>query len=73
MTSVPLYLQAERKFLIERLAALPEKAWITRQSIESRLRAIEAELAEARIDDREPARVQLTFTGRPVVDSAEPD
>jgi len=64
-----LHLQAERKFLNERLAALPEKAWITRQSTESRLRAIETQLAEAKIDEREPARARLTFTGRPVVNS----
>jgi transcription elongation GreA/GreB family factor len=64
-----LHLRAECQFLNERLATLPEKAWITRQSAESRLRAIEAELAEAKIDEREPARTRLTFTGRPVVDS----
>ncbi|MFO1431540.1 MAG: hypothetical protein U1F76_15580 [Candidatus Competibacteraceae bacterium] len=62
-----LHLQAERKFLNERLAALPEKAWVTRQSTESRLRAIETELGKAKVDEREPARAQLTFTGRPVV------
>lgn len=36
-------------------------------SLESRLREVEAELAAHPVDEREPARVQLTFKGRPVV------
>lgn len=49
-----LHLQAERKFLNERLAALPESAWITRQSIRSRLRVIERRLQQAQISEHEP-------------------
>jgi hypothetical protein len=64
-----LHLLAERKFLQERLAELPASARITRISTESRLRAVDDRLAQAPVDEREPARARLTFNGRPVVDS----
>lgn len=64
-----LRLQAEQKFLDERLVSLPENAWITRQSTESRLRAVEEQLKGIQISEREPARIHLTFNGRPVVGS----
>jgi hypothetical protein len=49
-----LHLQGERKFLNERLAALPESAWITRQSIKSRLCVIGQRLQQAQISEYEP-------------------
>jgi hypothetical protein len=64
-----MHLLAERKFLQERLSELPVAARITRLSIESRLRAIDGRLAQEPADEREPARVRLTFNGRPVVGS----
>jgi hypothetical protein len=64
-----MHLLAERKFLQERLAELPDSARIMRISTESRLRAIEERLAEEPVDEREPARVRLTFNGRPVIGS----
>jgi hypothetical protein len=62
-----LQLFSERKFLQERLAALPAAARFMRISTESRLRAIEERLASAPVNERTPARVRLTFDGRPVV------
>lgn len=64
-----LHLLAEQKFLLERLAALPDSARIMRMSTESRLCAIAARLAQESVDERQPARVQLTFNGRPVIGS----
>lgn len=64
-----LHLLAERKFLQERLAELPASARITRISTESRLRVVDERLAQAPVDEREPARARLTFKGRPVIDS----
>jgi hypothetical protein len=60
-------LQAERKFLQERLGSLPATARVTRLSTEARLRSIEAELATSPAAGRAPARARLTFRGRPVV------
>jgi len=62
-----VHLEGERGFLKRQLAELPVTAWMTRMSAESRLRTVEAELAAHPVDEREPARVQLTFKGRPVV------
>lgn len=62
------HLLAEKKFLEERLSELPEAARITRISTESRLRTIEQRLAQG-VDEGEPARVRLTFNGRPVIGS----
>jgi hypothetical protein len=64
-----MHLLAERKFLRERLAELPDSARIMRISTESRLRAIEERLVEEPVDEQEPARVRLTFNGRPVIGS----
>lgn len=64
-----MHLLAERKFLQARLAELPESAKIMRISTESRLRSLEKRLAQEPIDEREPARVRLTFNGAPVVGS----
>ena len=64
-----LHLLGERKFLQERLAELPASARITRISTESRLRVVDERLAQAPVDEREPARARLTFKGRPVIDS----
>ena len=61
------HLLAEKKFLEERLAELPESAQIMRMSTESRLRSIDERLAQERVDEREPAKMSLTFSGRPVV------
>ena len=41
------HLQAEANFLLGQLATLPERAVLTRMSTTSRLKAVEARLAEA--------------------------
>jgi len=61
------HLLGEQKFLRERLAELPQGAQIMRISTESRLRSIEETLVQAPADQVEPARVRLTFNGRPVI------
>lgn len=63
------HLLAEQKFLREQLATLPESAKLTRMSDESRLQAIESQLKQVPVDEQAPARVQLTFNGRPVIGS----
>jgi len=64
-----LQLLAERQFLREQLADLPASAKLTRMSDEARLKAIETQLAQYPVDEREPARVRLTFNGKPVIGS----
>jgi hypothetical protein len=64
-----LHLLAEQQFLREQLAALPASAQLTRMSTEARLKAIEAQLAHYPVDEYEPARVRLTFNGKPVIGS----
>jgi hypothetical protein len=60
-------LTAERSFLEARLAELPGHARLTRQSAESRLRAIAQELARLPDTQLVRASVRLTFRGRPVL------
>lgn len=61
------YLLAEINFLQQQLAELPENARLTRLSNQARLREVEAQLAQIPLEEREPARVRLTFNGRPVI------
>jgi hypothetical protein len=61
------HLLAEKKFLEERLAEIPASAQIMRMSTESRLRNLEERLAQEPVDEREPAKMALTFSGRPVI------
>lgn len=60
------HLISEQTFLRQQLAQMPASARITRMSAESRLRNVEARLAELPQDEREPARARLTFNGAPV-------
>ncbi|MBF8274496.1 MAG: hypothetical protein HW380_3601 [Magnetococcales bacterium] len=64
-----MQLFAEIKFLHARLDELPNSARLMRISTESRLRAVEKRLAQGPVDEGEPARVRLTFNGRPVIGS----
>lgn len=61
------YLLAEIKFLQQQLAELPENARLTRMSNQARLKEVEAQLAQCPLENTEPARVRLTFNGRPVI------
>jgi hypothetical protein len=62
-------LLSEQGFLRERLAQTPNSARLTRMSAESRLNDIEQQLVTTVSTAAEPARVRLTFSGRPVVGS----
>ncbi|MBF0438912.1 MAG: hypothetical protein HQL93_07290 [Magnetococcales bacterium] len=62
-------LLAEKKFLQARLDELPVAARLMRISTESRLRMVEKRLEDCPVDEHEPARVRLTFNGRPVIGS----
>lgn len=64
-----LHLLGERTALERLLAETPAEDVLDRASLEARKRAIEEAIAQARPDQREPARVRLTFRGRPVVGS----
>ncbi|MEM4986263.1 hypothetical protein V8G57_02570 [Collimonas sp. H4R21] len=62
------HLLAEQKFLQERLAKIPGSARLMRMSTESRISTIAGKLALA-VDEGEPAKINLTFKGRPVIGS----
>ena len=64
-----LHLLGEKTALERMLAETPEEDAIDRASLAARLRIVEDVLAQAKPDEREPARVQLTFKGRPVIGS----
>lgn len=62
-----LHLLGEKSSLERMLAEVPEEDVIDRASLSARLKSIEDSLANAKPDEREPARVRLTFKGRPVI------
>ena len=64
-----LQLLGEKSALERMIAATPEEDVLDRKSLAARLRKVEAELSQAKPDEREPARVRLTFKGRPVIGS----
>lgn len=64
-----LHLLGEKTALERMLAETPEEDVIDRASLAARLESVEQALAEAKPDEREPARVRLTFKGRPVIGS----
>lgn len=64
-----LQLVAERSAIERMIAETPEEDVLDRASLSARLKSVEAELRQAEPDEREPARVRLTFRGRPVIGS----
>jgi hypothetical protein len=64
-----LHLLGEKTALERMIAETPEEDVIDRASLTARLENVEAALAQAKPDEREPARVRLTFKGRPVIGS----
>ena len=64
-----LHLLAEKTALEQMIAETPKEEVIDRASLTARLESVERMLADAARDEREPARVRLTFKGRPVVAS----
>ena len=63
------HLLGERNTLQRMIAETPEEEVLDRGSLTARLEEVEHLLAEVNINEREPARAQLTFNGRPVVGS----
>jgi hypothetical protein len=64
-----LHLLGEKSALERMVAETPEDDVLDRASLTARLKTVEAAIAAARPDEREPARVRLTFKGRPVIGS----
>jgi hypothetical protein len=64
-----LHLLGEKAALQRMIAETPEQDVLDRTSLVSRLEQVDGALALAKKEDREPARVRLTFNGRPVVES----
>jgi hypothetical protein len=64
-----LHMVAERSAIERLIAETPEEDVIDRASLVARLKNVEAVLAGMGLDEREPARVRLTFKGRPVIGS----
>ncbi|HLL00310.1 MAG TPA: hypothetical protein VK539_06960 [Myxococcaceae bacterium] len=64
-----LHLLGEKTALERMIAETPEEDVLDRASLVARLRRVEVLLAQARPEEREPARVTLTFRGRPVIGS----
>lgn len=64
-----LHLLGEKSALQRMIAETPEEDVLDRGSLSARLKTVEAALSEVNPDEPEPARVRLTFKGRPVVGS----
>lgn len=62
-----LQLLGEKTTLERLIAETPEEDAIDRASLVARLRNIDEVLAQSEAGEREPARVRLTFKGRPVI------
>lgn len=62
-----LQLLGEKTAIDRMLAETPEEDVLDRASLSARRKRIEADLSQAKPDEREPARVRLTFKGRPVM------
>ena len=63
------FLQAERATLETLLAQLPASSVIERQGLEFRKRKVEEALASQDAEDRQPAKLRLTFRGKPIAGS----
>jgi hypothetical protein len=59
-------LEGQKRFLTDQIGRMPPGASLTRRSLESRLRTVEAALARTPANARDPAKVSVTFRGRPV-------
>ena len=64
-----LQLLGEKTTVERMLAETPEDDVIDRASLSARLKSIGESLAQTEADEREPARLRLTFKGRPVIGS----
>lgn len=64
-----LQLLGEKTAIERMIAETPEEDVLDRASLSARLTSVEAALSQAMPDEREAARVKLTFKGRPVIGS----
>ena len=64
-----LQLLGEKTTLMRMIAETPEEDVLDRASLSARLRAVEESMSQFDPDQRDPARVRLTFRGRPVIGS----
>ena len=64
------FLQAEQATLATLLAQLPASSVIERQGLEFRKRKVEEALASQDAADRQPAKLRLTFRGKPIAGSS---
>ncbi|HEY7374528.1 MAG TPA: hypothetical protein VIF57_20360 [Polyangia bacterium] len=64
-----LHLLSEKIALERLIAETPATEVIDRASLDTRLRVVDEALSVGKPDEREPARVRLTFKGRPVIGS----
>lgn len=64
-----LQLLGEKTAIERMIAETPAEDVLDRASLSARLKSVEAALSQAKPDEREPARVRLTFKGRPVIGS----
>lgn len=62
-------LLGERTALQRMIESTPAEDVLDRGSLTARLEEIEYRIAKAKVDESEPARVRITFNGRPVVGS----
>ena len=62
-------LLSERTALLRMIESTPVDEVLDRGSLTARLEEIEHRIAEAKVDEREPARARITFNGPPVVGS----
>lgn len=62
-------LLGERTALQRMIESTPTEDVLDRGSLTARLEEIEHRIAKAKVDESEPARVRITFNGRPVVGS----
>lgn len=64
-----MHLLAERTTLTRMIESAPSDDVMDLGSLNARLQEIEHRISEAKVDEREPARARITFSGRPVVGS----
>jgi hypothetical protein len=60
-------LEGQRRFLADQIGRIPAGASLTRRSLESRLKTVEAAISRLPRLARDPARVSVTFRGKPVL------
>lgn len=60
-------LEGQKRFLVSQIDKMPAGASLTKRSLESRLKSVEAAIARLPRAVREPAKILVTFKGKPVL------